>query len=125
MTALTPQALLWVALGGAIGSVLRFSVSVVAAGLLGPNYPWGTLLVNIIGSALIGVAVGVELSGTARLLLVTGMLGGFTTFSAFSAETLLLWERGWWQAALYVGLSVGLGLAACAIAWVATRSALH
>jgi len=121
---LTPQALLLVALGGAAGSVLRFSVSVAAAALLGANYPWGTLLVNIIGSALIGVAVGVEVSGSARLLLVTGVLGGFTTFSAFSAETLMLWERGWWQAGLYVGLSVTLGLAACTLAWMATRNAV-
>lgn len=122
MISLTPQALLLVALGGAAGSVLRFSVSVAAAALLGANYPWGTLLVNIIGSALIGVAVGVEVSGSARLLLVTGVLGGFTTFSAFSLDAVALWQRGQATvAAGYVTASVVLSIAALVLGMATAR----
>ena len=104
-----------VAAGGAIGSCARYGVS-----LLLP-YPWATLLVNVLGSAAIGALAGQGVSGTARLFLVTGVLGGFTTFSAFSLETALLWERAPWQAALYVAASLGLGLAGFALGWWAAR----
>ena len=106
-----------VALGGAIGSVLRYWLSTLAITHLGTAFPWGTLGVNILGSAAIGVAAGLGLQGEARLLLVTGLLGGFTTFSAFSLETGVLFERAWWLAALYVLASVGLGLAAFAVCY--------
>ena len=117
MTAATPAALLLVALGGAAGSVARYLVSVASLAAFGAAFPWGTLAVNIAGSAAIGVAAGAGLEGHARLLLVTGFLGGFTTFSAFSLETGALFERSPWLAALYVAASVGLGLAAFALAW--------
>ncbi len=114
--------LLLVAAGGAAGSVLRHLVSVVLLGALGAGFPWGTLAVNIAGSAAIGVAAGLGLQGEARLLLVTGFLGGFTTFSAFSLETAALAERSPPLAALYVAASVGFGLAAFALAfWLARR----
>lgn len=113
--------LLMVALGGAAGSVARYLVSVGALALLGPAFPWGTLAVNILGSAAIGVAAASGLEGQARLLLVTGFLGGFTTFSAFSLETGALFERSAPLAALYVVASVALGLAAFALAWTLTR----
>jgi CrcB protein len=121
VTAVTPAALLLVALGGAAGSVLRYLVSVLAVSVLGAAFPWGTLAVNILGSAAIGVAAGTGLEGSPRLLLVTGFLGGFTTFSAFSLETGVLLERSPALAALYVAVSVALGLAAFALAWMLTR----
>ena len=109
--------ILLVALGGAVGSVARHLVSVAAFAALGPAFPWGTLAVNILGSAAIGVAAGMGIEGQQRLLLVTGVLGGFTTFSAFSLETGALFERSPPLAALYVVASVTLGLAAFALAW--------
>jgi CrcB protein len=113
--------LLLVALGGAAGSVLRHLVSVLALAQLGTGFPWGTLAVNVVGSGLIGVAAGLGVSGEARLLLVTGFLGGFTTFSAFSLETGTLYERAPWLAAVYVALTLALGLAAFGAAFHAMR----
>ncbi len=107
--------LLYVALGGAAGSVCRYLVSVLAISTLGAGFPWGTLAVNVAGSAAIGLAFGAGLDGPARLLLVTGFLGGFTTFSAFSLEAAALFERSPMLAVAYVLASVGLGLAAFAL----------
>ncbi len=119
---MTPLNMLLVALGGAAGSVLRFVVSTLMVELVGGAFPWGTLAVNVIGSAAIGLAGGAGLAGEWRLLLVTGVLGGFTTFSAFSLETGLLFERAWWLAALYVLASLVLGLAAFALCfWLGRR----
>jgi CrcB protein len=113
--------LLYVALGGAAGSVARYLVSIAALALFGAGFPWGTLAVNVFGSAAIGIAAGAGLEGPARLLLVTGFLGGFTTFSAFSLETGVLFERSPALAAGYVIASVGLGLAAFGLAWWVMR----
>jgi CrcB protein len=102
------HALSFVALGGALGASLRH-----LATLLWPA-PWGVLAVNVLGSFLIGT-LAVRLSPALAPLLVTGVLGGFTTFSAFSLDTLRLVEGGRIGAALvYVGGSVGLSLLACA-----------
>ena len=94
---------LWVALGGALGSVGRFAASSLVARAAGGALPWGTLLVNVAGSLLIGVAAGLWLSDgrlavpvEARAFLIVGILGGFTTFSAFSLETLNLIRNGEW-----------------------------
>lgn len=110
-----------VALGGALGSVLRHLVSLGALALFGAAFPWGTLAVNLLGSALIGVAGGLGLGGGWRLFVVTGVLGGFTTFSAFSLETGLLFERAPWLAALYVGATLAGGLCAFALAYMLAR----
>jgi CrcB protein len=115
--ALSPASLLLVALGGALGSVARYAVSVLALSMLGGGFPWGTLAVNVLGSAAIGIAAGAGLEGGARLLVITGFLGGFTTFSAFSLETASLAERAPGLAALYVAASICLGLAAFGLAW--------
>ena len=112
---------LLVALGGAAGSVARHLVSLLALSQLGMGFPWGTLAVNVLGSGLIGLAAGAGLQGDARLLLVTGFLGGFTTFSAFSLETNALAERAPWLAAAYVAASIGLG----ALAFWAGQAALR
>lgn len=88
-----------VALGGAVGAGLRFLVGLGVHQWLGRGFPWGTLAVNIIGSAIIGYLLVVlpehpTASPYPRLLLVTGVLGGFTTYSAFSVETLQLFHAG-------------------------------
>ena len=104
--------LLLVMLGGALGSGARFLTGRLTLALLGPNYPWGTLTVNLVGGLLMGMLAGglvrfVEGGENWRLLLGVGVLGGFTTFSAFSLDTMLMIERGDWTAALgYVLASV-------------------
>ena len=104
--------LLLVALGGAIGAGARHLVNLSAMRAFGLGFPVGTLFVNIVGSFAMGVAAGYfafrgESSMALRLFLTTGILGGFTTFSAFSLETVLLFERGQvGLAALYVAGSV-------------------
>ena len=110
----------WVALGGAVGAAARFAVSQWTGTRWGWTFPWGTLAVNLTGSLAIGLVMTLLLARgadpTYRLVLVTGFLGGYTTFSAFSFETLALLEaRRWDAAALYVGVSVGLGLLAAAL----------
>lgn len=117
---------LWlaVALGGALGSVARYGLGVTARALW-PGWPWGTFLVNVIGSFAIGLLFAGFLLRPApewlRLGLITGVLGGFTTFSAFSIEALeLLRTDGAAGAALYVVATLVLGLAACALGmWLA------
>ncbi|WP_235907863.1 fluoride efflux transporter FluC [Siccirubricoccus phaeus] len=119
--AFTPLSLALVALGGAIGSVARYVVSVQGVLRFGTHFPWGTLAVNVIGSALIGVLGALALPQEARLFLITGILGGFTTFSAFSLETELLAQRAPFLAAAYVGLTLVLGLGACALCYTLLR----
>ncbi|MFC7473930.1 fluoride efflux transporter FluC [Dankookia sp. GCM10030260] len=122
MSALGWPSLLLVAGGGACGSVARYVVSVLMIESLGTAFPWGTLAVNVLGSAAIGALGGWGIAGEWRLLLVTGLLGGFTTFSSFSLEAGLLWQRAWWLAVAYVAASLVLGLAAFALCfWLARR----
>ena len=111
--------LLLVALGGAIGAGCRHLVNLGSLRLFGPNYPVGTLTVNVAGGLLMGLLAGyfaLRYAGggqNLRLFLATGILGGFTTFSAFSLDAVLLWERGDIPGALgYVLLSVVLSIAA-------------
>ena len=109
-------AFLQVGIGGAIGAMLRFGVGIVVLRWTGPGFPLGVLGVNVVGSFLMGLCVvGLGQRGLTHLspLVMTGILGGFTTFSAFSLEAYTLYENGQaGQAALYVGLSVGLSIAA-------------
>jgi CrcB protein len=114
--------------GGALGSAARYLLSTWMAGRLGPAFPWGTLAVNILGSFVIGLVATLadEAGGIgpqARLLLVPGVLGGFTTFSSFSLETLRLVEDGEVvHAALYVLGSIAAGLVAAALGVAAGRA---
>ncbi len=106
---------LLVALGGALGSLLRYGLGAWVQALTGPSFPYSTLLINALGSFLIGVVIRLSLegalSGEGRLFLAMGVLGGFTTFSTFSYETLALIQEGEvWRAFLYVFFSVFLGL---------------
>jgi CrcB protein len=107
--------LLLVALGGALGSLARYGVGVAAGRWLGLAFPWGTLAVNVVGGLAIGVLaarLGPEHEGM-RLLLGVGLLGGFTTFSTFSLETVRLMEQGPAQGMLYVAASLVLSVGAC------------
>jgi CrcB protein len=107
-----------VALGGAIGSVLRY-LTVITVGA-----PLGTFLVNVIGSLLIGLLF-VTLSNRFSPLLMAGVLGGFTTFSAFSLDALKLWESGQpTTALLYIAASVFLSLAAVALGAALARGVM-
>lgn len=91
--------ILLVAAGGALGASLRHVVNLGALRLLGPGFPWGTLAINIAGSFAMGMFVELlarrfDASNELRLFVATGILGGFTTFSAFSLDFASLWERG-------------------------------
>ncbi len=93
------ERLLLVAAGGALGAALRYLVATAALGWLGPAFPWGTLIVNLIGSFLIGLVQAVATEGLVlgedtRLFLTSGVLGGLTTYSAFSYESVRLMESG-------------------------------
>jgi fluoride exporter len=113
-------ATLLVFLGAGIGGVLRHGVNLVSLKWLGASFPYGTMAINIIGSGVMGLVAGFLAfkagegwTQNARLFLATGILGGFTTFSAFSLDAVLLWERGEAMlAACYVIGSVVLSLAA-------------
>ncbi|MBE9638987.1 fluoride efflux transporter CrcB [Salipiger mangrovisoli] len=117
---------LQVALGGALGASGRYLTGLAMARLLGKGFPWGTLTVNILGSFAMGALV-VILANTAgnrfAPFLMTGVLGGFTTFSAFSLDFATLYERGdIAQAGLYVAVSVAVSLAALFAGLSVTRS---
>lgn len=116
----------WLAVagGGALGSVLRYGVGLAARALC-PGWPWGTWVVNVVGSFLIGVLFAAfilrPVPEWVRVGLITGVLGGFTTFSAFSIESLeLARSSGVSAAGLYVVATLLTGLTACALgAWTA------
>ncbi|MDJ0631484.1 MAG: fluoride efflux transporter CrcB [Rhodobacter sp.] len=120
--------LLQVALGGALGASGRYLTGVAAVRIMGHGFPWGTLAVNVLGSMLMGALVVVlaHLSAT-RLapFLMTGVLGGFTTFSAFSLDAVTLYERGQvGLAGAYVAGSVVLSLAGFAFGLLMARAFL-
>ncbi len=106
-----------VAIGGALGACARYGVAQIMLRQLGPGYPYGTLFVNIVGSLLMGVLIELialrwSPSPELRVLLVTGFLGGFTTFSAFSLDVALMVEKGeTLPAAGYILMSVALSIA--------------
>ena len=118
------SSVLQVALGGAIGASARYLTGIGILKLVGHGFPVAIIAVNVIGSFLMGLfVVAAAQRGLTHLspFVMTGLLGGFTTFSAFSLETVTLFERGQiGQAALYVALSVGLSIAGLVMGlWVA------
>lgn len=116
-----------VALGGAMGATARYGVNRAAVAAFGPAFPWATLIVNVAGSFVMGALVVVlsRVGNAWAPLLMTGVLGGFTTFSAFSLDTLTLWQRGaQGAAAAYVAASVGLSLLAIAAGLAVARGML-
>jgi len=108
-----------ICLGGAFGTGARYLLGGAVTRWAGPDFPYGTLLINVLGSLLIGVVQEVALSTllipeTLRLVLAVGVMGGFTTYSSFSYETIRLLEAGSWMAAtLYVVLTTALCLGCC------------
>jgi fluoride exporter len=105
-------------LGGGLGAALRHGANLAAARLFGTAFPYGTLIINVLGSLAMGLiaeyfALKIGLPQRWRLFLTTGVLGGFTTFSAFSLDAALLYERGQFAgAAIYVAASVALAIGA-------------
>jgi CrcB protein len=116
---MTAAMALWVALGSALGGVARYWCSGIVAHYIGETFPWGTLIVNVAGSFLIGLIA--TLAGTdgrflipaeARQFLMAGILGGFTTFSSFSLQTLSLARDGEW---LLVGANIVGSVVLCLV----------
>lgn len=120
------QALLFVALGGAVGAMLRFGISEFAVWLLGRGFPYGTLAVNLLGSLLMGILMGFILSGQMetypwRNLIGIGFLGALTTFSTFAMDNVLLLEQGDFLKAglnIFLNLSLTILLAVAGMALV-------
>jgi len=118
-----------VAAGGALGSLARFWLAAVMTALTGPHFPWGTLLINVLGSTVIGLVAGatmvparVAMHPDVRVFLMVGICGGFTTFSAFSLQTLELLQAGeLWSAAGYIAGSVVFCMAAVWAGWLLGR----
>ncbi len=108
--------ILAVAFGGAVGSLARHFLSAAIYRQTGANFPWGILIVNVLGGIIMGLVVELgaqkfQYSAGLRALLTTGLLGGFTTFSTFSLDTALLIERGdWFGASAYILASVALSI---------------
>lgn len=115
------QGVLLIFLGGGTGAVCRYGTSLLAGRWFGNAFPYGTLLINLIGAFLIGLIVELlalkySASPQLKLLLVTGFLGGYTTFSAFSLETALLLQRGDYALGLLYVLASVLGTVALVFA---------
>ncbi len=117
--------------GGGLGVALRHGVNRAALAMLGPGFPFGTLIVNVAGGVTMGVLAGLFLvkgigDQNLRLFLTTGLLGGFTTFSAFSLDAALLWQRGAWGAfGAYVAGSVALSILGLFLGLAAVRLAVR
>jgi CrcB protein len=123
---------LLVFLGGGLGSLARYGVNLATVAAFGPHYPWGTLTVNVVGGAVMGAFAGYLMtrepsagSTAFRLFFMTGIMGGFTTFSAFSLDTFVLWQKGaTWTAAGYVIVSVALSIVALVAGMTAVKALL-
>lgn len=117
------QSYFWIAMGSALGGMTRYWLSGLAARAFGETFPWGTLLVNIVGSLIIGFVATVTapdgrlfVSTIERQFIMIGVCGGFTTFSSFSLQTLNLLNDGEW---LYAGGNIALSVALCLLAvWI-------
>lgn len=124
------QVYLWIGIGSALGGMARFWCSGVMARLIGETFPWGTLFVNVVGSLLIGFFATITapdgrlfVDATTRQFVMLGFMGGFTTFSSFSLQTLNLMNDGEW---VYAGLNVGVSVVACLLAvWIGHLVAMH
>ena len=121
---------LWIAIGSALGGTARYGLTLWAARIWGESFPWGTLLINVLGSFVIGLFFNLTMAdgplpatANMRLFVMSGICGGFTTFSAFSLQSLLLIRGGeWWPALAYMAGSVVLCLAAVLLGhWLAAR----
>ena len=114
----------WVALGSALGGVSRYALALWMTRQFGAAMPWGTLAANVAGCFAIGLLASLVKSPAARMFLMTGFCGGFTTFSSFGLETRNLWQSGeTGRAGLYVAASVAACLIAVWLGEAAGRSA--
>lgn len=124
------QTYLWIAVGSALGGMARYWCSGFAARLIGETFPWGTLLVNVLGSFIIGLVATLTgpdgrifVGTTARQFVMIGLCGGFTTFSSFSLQTLNLMQDGEW---LYAGSNVLASVIICLFAvWLGHVAAVN
>lgn len=124
------QTYFWIAVGSALGGMARYWCSGVAASLIGETFPWGTLIVNVLGSFVIGFFATITgpdgrfLVGTLeRQFVMIGICGGYTTFSSFSIQTLNLVQNGEW---LYAGLNIGASVVLCLLAvWLGHIAAVQ
>jgi CrcB protein len=114
------ESYIWVAVGGALGTTGRYWLSGLVARLFGETFPWGTLIINVTGSFIIGLFAAltgpdgrVFVGSNARQFVMIGICGGYTTFSSFSLQTLNLMNDGEW---LYAGANIVLSVALCLIA---------
>jgi len=120
---------IWIAVGSAAGGVARYWCSGVVARLIGETFPWGTFVVNVLGSFVIGFVATltapdgrVFIGSTPRLAIMAGFCGGFTTFSSFSIQTLNLLNDGEF---LYAGANIGLSVILCLVAvWAGSALAV-
>lgn len=122
--------LAYVALGGALGALARYGISGWVYDRMGETFPWGTLVVNVLGCLALGAVVRwLQVSAVSpeiRPFLTIGLLGAFTTFSTFSFETVALLQDGQWtKAGVYVGASVLVGLAAVVAGMAAVTALTH
>jgi fluoride exporter len=124
---------LWVAIGSALGGMARYWCSDAAARLFGEWFPWGTLIVNVTGSFIIGIFAALSATESrflippeARIFVMTGLCGGYTTFSSFSLQTFALWREGEW---LWAGANCLLSFVLCLVAvwlgYVATAAVIR
>ena len=124
------ESYIWVAVGGALGTTGRYWLSGVVARLIGETFPWGTLIINVTGSFVIGLFAALTgpdgrifVPSTGRQFVMIGICGGYTTFSSFSLQTLNLLNDGEWFAAIG---NVTLSVVLCLIAvWAGHVLALH
>jgi fluoride exporter len=123
------MAYLWVAIGGALGSMARYGMSGFIAALTGGTFPYGTLVVNVTGAILIGFLATISgpdspfiVPASVRIFMMTGICGGYTTFSTFSLESANLMRDGDWTAAL---ANIGFSVVLCLVAiWIGHAGAL-
>lgn len=122
------QSTLLVMLGGAIGAAARYHLGRLTTHIMGPGFPWGTLAANLLGGFAMGLLVGIlarfiDGGEQIRLFVAVGVLGGFTTFSSFSLELILMLQRGEMAAAFtYIALSVAGAAAMLALGLWAVRA---
>jgi CrcB protein len=121
---------LWIAFGSALGGMARYACSNLAVAWLGPTFPWGTLIINVLGSFVIGffgALTGPDgrllVAGDTRQFVMVGLCGGYTTFSSFSLQTLNLAQQGdFMRAGLNIGASVVLCLLSVWLGYVAAAA---
>ena len=120
-----------VGIGAAIGGVLRYIVGQLFVQRFGPGFPYGTVFINVTGSFLIGLIAELSITRalgitpTVRAFAATGILGGYTTFSTFSLESVNLMDQGWYLTALYIGASVILGVIGSGLGAICARAAVR